>query len=271
MFTLIFEGGIIVETRRVEQGHFPDGTLNLKLLDGNKELCIIEWRYENDAEMFTLMCIRNHFVNSYPDLVMPYCPHARMDRVKNPEDVFTLKYFANFINSLNFKSVQVQDAHSNVALALIDRVINITPKYDVEDALLRIDLDNHGDTNIVMFYPDEGAMKRYSSMFNKPYAFGMKKRNWETGKIEGLDIINADLVKSKDILIVDDICSKGGTFYHAAQALKDAGANRIYLFISHCEHSIFDGELIGSGLIEKVYTTDSIFKKEWTNDWIEIA
>ena len=60
-------------------------------------------------------------------------------------------------------------------------------------------------------------------------------------------------------LIVDDICSKGGTFYHSAKKLKELGAKNIYLYITHCENSILEGELINSDLITKIYTTDSIY------------
>ena len=64
------------------------------------------------------------------------------------------------------------------------------------------------------------------------------------------------------VLIVDDICSKGGTFYYSAKALKELGAEKVYLYISHCEHSIFEGELLKSDLVEKVFTTNSIFTRE---------
>ena len=63
------------------------------------------------------------------------------------------------------------------------------------------------------------------------------------------------------MLIIDDICSKGGTFYHSAKKLKELGAKNIYLYISHCENTILQGDLLTSGLIERVFTTDSIFTK----------
>ena len=120
-----------------------------------------------------------------------------------------------------------------------------------------------------MFYPDEGCMKMRSNLINLPYAFGIKKRNWETGKIEGLDVAGAvDQIAGKDILIVDDICSRGGTFYHSAKKLKELGANYIYLYVSHCENTILEGELLNGDLIKKVYTTDSIFTK--THEKIEV-
>ena len=99
-------------------------------------------------------------------------------------------------------------------------------------------------------------------MINMTYTYGNKNRDWKTGKILGLDITNEYFVKDKDILIVDDICSRGGTFYYSAKALKEAGANKIYLYVTHCENTILEGEVLTSGLIEKVYTTNSIFTKE---------
>ena len=121
----------------------------------------------------------------------------------------------------------------------------------------------------MLFFPDEGAMKRYSAMFDLPYAFGMKKRDWETGEIKGLDVAGqTEYIENSTVLIVDDICSKGGTFYHSAKALKALGAKKVFLYISHCEKSIFDGELLTSDLVEKVFTTNSIFNK--THDRMEV-
>ena len=41
--------------------------------------------------------------------------------------------------------------------------------------------------------------------------------------------------------------------------LKELGANKIFLFVTHCEKTVFEGELFKSGLIDKLFTTDSIF------------
>ena len=71
-----------------------------------------------------------------------------------------------------------------------------------------------------------------------------------------------ELIEGSTVLIVDDICSRGGTFYHSAKALKALGAGEIYLYISHCENSILEGEILTSGLIDRVFTTNSILTKE---------
>ena len=248
----------------VKQDKFPDGTLLMKYGEGyypNDN--IIEWDYENDGELFTLICLVNHIrvgkPRAYINLVLPYIPHARMDRVKGYEDVFTLKYFCEVINSLNFESVTVVDAHSNVSLGLLNRVREIKPWAYIEKAIAEIPVERE----LVAFYPDEGAMKRYSGGICLPFAFGIKRRDWETGKIEGLDLSgNVEAINGADVLIIDDICSRGGTFYHSALRLKEAGAANIYLYVSHCENTVHEGELLkDNGLITKIFTTDSILTK----------
>lgn len=241
----------------IEQGRFPDNTLLMKMpdmatLEQQKQLIV--WNYESDAELFTLICIKKYFMDLPLVLYMPYCPHARQDRVKTPQDVFTLKYFCEVINDLHFQSVVIEDPHSNVCTALLNNVIVIDAKCHIDGVLSVLNNDD-----LVMCYPDEGAMKRYSGMVNKPYAFGVKKRNWENGEILGLDLINANIVKDKDVLIIDDICSRGGTFYHTAKALKEAGAKDIYLYVTHCEQTVFKGDLMENDLIKNIFTTTSIF------------
>ena len=253
----------------IKQGQFPDGTLLMKFDPNGDEFdtrgnILVEWYYENDAELFSLICVKRHLdrVYSYSDVIleMPYIPHARMDRVKSDADVFTLKYFCEVINSLNFKVVHVRDAHSNVSLALLNNVVDEGVRGYVVAAAKESGAE-------ALFFPDEGAMKRYSEHFAVPYAFGMKKRDWETGKILGLDIINAENIKDKNVLIVDDICSRGGTFFYAAKALKAAGAKSVSLYVTHLERTVILGEIASTdGLVDHIYTTKSIFPEELFQD-----
>lgn len=249
--------------RIVKINKFPDGTLLLKenttTKTGLSHIAKIDWFFENNEELITLIFLtkhlRAHGVTNIA-LSMPYIPNSRQDRVKNSEDVFTLKYFADIINYLNFDSVQVLDPHSSVSEALIDRVNVVSPKKYITEALEDCNPD-------MLFFPDEGAMKRYSAMFMKEYAFGVKKRDWATGEILGLDVMGAiDKIKSSKILLIDDICSRGGTFYHSAKKLKELGAKEIYLYATHCENTILEGDLLEGDLINKIFTTNSIFTKE---------
>jgi ribose-phosphate pyrophosphokinase len=253
----------------IEQHHFGAGELNIKLFGCGQETMRILWNYESDEEIFTLACIRCHYANSRCILTMPYLPHARMDRVKNPEDVFTLRTFASFINGLHFDEVRVLDAHSNVGIALIERCINESPKNHIQRA---IDKLGYPKEHLCLFFPDEGAQKRYGEMFpDYPQAFGIKKRNWETRKIEGYMIVGEENVKNKEILIIDDICSYGNTFIHAADALHKAGATDVNLYITHCEESINKGNVFTCGMIDNVFTTDSLIRSDECEDKLRIV
>lgn len=264
---------ITLNGKKIEIGKFPDGTILMKEcvakdFHSNRE-AELTWLYENNEELIGLIYLTRHLQShgiADIHLHMPYIPNARQDRVKNDEDVFTLKYFAEIINSLNFKSVRVLDPHSSVSEALINQIVIDTPKKNIETVIGKIEKDNG---QLIMFYPDEGAMKRYAGMIDRPYTFGMKKRNWENGEIQGLEVLGrSELIQGRDVLIVDDISSRGGTFYFSAKALKEIGANNIYLYVSHCENTILEGNVLTSGLIKRVFTTNSIFTAQ--HDMIEV-
>ena len=203
---------------------YPDGTFLFKDIPPIGGWCRdnIEWFFESMEELTAVEYITRYCWDHrvVPNLYMPYIPDARMDRVKHKNELFTLKYFAQTINSLHFGKVEVLDPHSDVSAALFNKVHVESPNRMIEDAVKKI-----ASNNLMMFYPDAGAMKRYSSAVHLPYAFGIKNRDWETGEIKGLDLSGEiDQLPGKDILIVDDICSRGGTFYYSVKKLKEAGA-----------------------------------------------
>lgn len=258
---------ITVNETKVEVGHFPDGTQSIKfpvdaLWSGLNDMPImISWYYDSDEELFTLACVvywvrRSRGSKRIIKLYMPYVPNARMDRIKNVNENFSLKVFANFINSLGFDAIQVYNAHSNVSEALINNIYNEMPNGDVNYCINSYKPD-------VIFFPDEGACKRYSDLKSVkesglPVIFGIKKRDWKTGKILGLDVVSDIDIKGKKILIVDDICSAGGTFKFSAMKLKELGASDVVLYVSHCEDNIQNGDLLKTDIISKIYTTNSI-------------
>lgn len=258
---------------------FPDGTSALRIPDNliskiESPTCrmpVIEWYYENDAEFLQVAYLtgwlKAHNVFRKVQLFMPYIPNARNDRVQNEGDVFTLRYFCDLINSLNFDMVRVLDPHSFVVCGMIERLYVYTPAIHIACAIDTIE-EKTGE-QVAVFYPDEGSMKRYTNLwkdynpdYNRPYAFGVKKRDWNTGNIQGLQLLQEENIVGKNVLIIDDICSRGGTFYHSAKALKEAGAKGIYLWVTHCENTILDGDLINMPEVLQVFTTDSILTKE---------
>jgi len=210
---------ILVNDDVIIPERFPDGTfrlMNIPMSEYEDDKNIrFRWEFENNEEMILLYMLSKHYREhgrtvQYLDL--PYVPNARMDRVKSQFEAFTLKYFCEFINSLNFTQVIVFDPHSQVTINLLDRCRVFTPERDIMvlmDRLILLEKVSH------ILYPDAGAMKRYSG--GLPYHFlqGEKRRNWETGRIDGItiDIPEGDVVTG--VLIVDDLCSYGGTFVAA--------------------------------------------------------
>lgn len=243
---------------------FPDGTFNVKMPMPEKSNNEIVWLFDNMEEIVLIYYFMSHAREHHRDffyrLIMPYIPEARMDRVKHEEEIFTLKYFCNFINEMRFDDVVVLDPHSTVSTALIDRCHIITSKPYIWEVLAGL------PRNTMLFYPDSGSVKKYSKMFLRPYLFGVKQRNWENQKIEKLQIVgDEENVRDHPILMVDDICCKGTTMYYAAKRLKEMGAGPIYVYVSHCENTVLkpncDGKsLLDYDLINTLYTTNSIWR-----------
>lgn len=261
---------------------FPDNTQKIDL-DGEFLLphnnFLITWKqYESDEELVRLIFITKHLkdrLNAKVLLYMPYIPNARMDRVKSDTEVFTLKYFCEVINSLGFEKVFVLDPHSNVSAALLNHVAVMSPENYINMAI------NDIEEYPTIYFPDEGAYKRYGGMdcfIGMDVLIGHKVRNWETGKIEGLNITDRDGMsygeghfRGESVLMIDDIISYGGTMAYSADELKRLGFDYIYAYATHTEGSVNDPEKgtfrqrLESGVIDKLYTTDSLCPFASTN------
>lgn len=254
---------IYFNNESVEIKKFPNGesliySENLKLRSDNNEIRIY---FESDEDITHLIFLKSHLdeLRIKCNLILPYMPYSRMDRTEGIT-IFTLKYLCKLINSLNFESVTIYEPHSEVSTALLDRVkvVNIS-KILAERLLEKL---NNGKEDLYLVYPDAGAAKRYGKEIKyEKILIGSKERDFKTGFIKKLEI-NGD-IKSKSFkaIIVDDLCSKGGTFMLTASKLKEIGATEIYLVVTHCENTVFQGELLNSDLITGIYTTDSILSK----------
>ena len=254
---------IRVGNQIIEFGKFADGTCHVNIdcskLEPNAP---IVWLYDNDAEWMQLWFLVQHCRDHEGyrrTLLMPYCNSARQDRTVNDDDVFTLKYFSQMVNALHFDRVEVFDAHSDVTAALLNHVHVLSPVPVVQKVLDKL-------PNIVLAFPDEGAMQRYRGQFPIPTIYGIKSRNWQTQKVEKLILCGAtNEITGKDILIIDDIIGKGSTIYYMAKQLKELGANNIYVYASHCENTVLQPHINGKSLLDydiitKIYTTNSIFR-----------
>lgn len=255
---------IKIGNKIIEFGKFPDGSchvnIDCSLLEPNAPII---WLYDNDEELMHLWFLVQHCRDHERyrrSLLIPFLVNGRMDRVVNEDDVFTLKYFAQMLNALHFDSIETFDAHSDVSAALINHIHILSPAPLVKNLL-------NQNKNLILAFPDEGSMARYRGQFSVPTICGIKERDWSTQKVRKLVLCGAKhMIAGRDILIVDDICGKGSTIYYMSKQLKDLGANNIYVYVSHCEKTVLQPNLNGQSLldipnlIEKMYTTNSIFR-----------
>ncbi|RXE86279.1 ribose-phosphate diphosphokinase [Pseudoalteromonas sp. A757] len=190
------------------------------------------------------------------ELVLPYFPYARQDRVCVTGEALGAKVMASLINQLALDKVTVWDAHSDVVPALLERVENVEQTTLISQCPALQRQLQCGALSLVS--PDAGASKKTLKIAQH---FGgeveviqaQKVRNLKTGEIVQTQVLGE--VKGKDLLIVDDICDGGRTFTELAKVLKAQGANSIALYVTH---GIFSQGLgVFSGLIDTVYTTNS--------------
>lgn len=280
--------------------NFNDGTKHIRFTQAfnrhnlGKDL-VFTWLYDSDEEMMTLYYLVKYFRstdymfdNSTYTLKVPYLPNARMDRVQeyfsnieksNPREVFTLKFFCELINSLNFDKVITFDVHSNIALGLLDNCEDWSPDPNVRSAIANVKALT--EKEIVIAVPDTGAYKRYSglsSLKGLEAISGIKIRDWHTREIKSLDLmaitpgikLEKNALRGKAVLMIDDIIGTGGTMSRMIDKLKsELGAEDIFIYCSHLENSALKyGESkildkIQDGTVKKIFTTDSIFRKSY--------
>lgn len=251
---------ILYNNRPVVFGQFPNGEVNLHKFQIDPEIIrhVVTLKYESDADLFHLLLVRKA-LDVPATLRITYVPYSRMDRDSDTY-TFSLKVFTEFINAMNWERVVIYEPHSDVVTALLDRVqvVNVTSSPLMQS---KINVAFGTTTDYQVFYPDAGAQKRYAADFkDHEHLVGFKTRDFETGRI--LDSFVVGERKSDNVVIVDDLCSKGGTFVRAAAILRELGFKRIILVVTHCENTSLQGDIFVSGLIEKVITTDSIINRE---------
>lgn len=185
------------------------------------------------------------------NLIIPYFPAARQDRVMIQGEPLSVKVYADIINRFNFKKVIVFDAHSEVTSAVLNNCKAVPNHIFIQKVIKEI------GTDVVLISPDGGALKKIYKV--SEFLGGVeviecsKSRNVKTGKLTGFKVYTDDL-QAKNCLIVDDICDGGGTFIGLAEELKNKNAGKLYLAVSH---GIFSKGFDNLQCFEKIFTTDS--------------
>ena len=164
------------------------------------------------------------------NLIIPYFPAARQDRVMIKGEPLSVKVYADIINSFQFKKVIVFDAHSEVTPAVLNNCEVVTNHKFIQKVIQEI---NNG---VILISPDGGALKKIYKLAEFLGGIDVvecsKSRDVKTGKLTGFKVYDDDL-QGIDCLIVDDICDGGGTFIGLAQELKNKNAGKLYLAVSH--------------------------------------
>lgn len=217
-------------------------------------------------------------INSYEDLialkslsqvvnlsnkrvVIPYLFGSRSDRKFEQNQNIGLKVITDIINSCNIGEVIIFDPHSDVAPALLNNCKVNDEELDrcVSRAVNRFSAD-------CLISPDAGAYKKnlkYSYMFNLPLFPANKARDGG-----GFNLQFEGDVKGKRCLILDDLCSRGGTFSILADKLYERGAEKVSLYVSHFEGGVKEYKKTIERLTEKIdiLTTDSFRERESYGD-----
>lgn len=253
--------------KEVQITRFPDNTIKFDLSDDSiQQENLITWNFESMEELFTLIGLVSKIKPNKVSLDLPYLPNARMDKTYNENEGLMLQYFVETLDNLGFEQIKLLDPHSDVYKKWAKKTEWIqdekTLKNLIECATSIIkNLENSNE--VTMIYPDAGARNRYTSLLgNNDNMYGVKERNQATGEILKFDLVGD--VPDTPVIIVDDICSKGGTFFFTALKLREKGyIGNIYLYITHAENTIEEGKLLNQySEIKRVFTTDSILNKD---------
>lgn len=253
---------IVLNKQEVMTEKFPNNETKVKDFDTViKKDNLLEFTYREDGDLIRLMFIKRRIEENGASckLIIHYMPYSRMDR-KIEGDLFTLQYVCQFINSLNFSKVYVVEPHSSKTIELLDHSIAI---YPAQDWLPQIMKDLKFTDNDRIVFPDKGAAARYQDCNYKNICVFEKTRNPATGKIENMILKEGSVSKGVKCIIVDDLCSAGGTFAWAGSILKDMGASDVTLVVTHCEPAIFSRKLLDEDSpIDRIYASRSMMENE---------
>jgi ribose-phosphate pyrophosphokinase len=241
--------------------NFPGGEMHIKVdISSVKAPAVsLTWNFERNDELVELLLLVDALWRlNLPvlNLVIPYVPFGRQDRVAVLGECFSLKVFADVINSLNIPNVIITDPHSDVTTALLRNVRVITQAEVFAPMLQQKMLPSDGVPTYWLISPDAGAQKKIYSLAAQTHPFGVvectKKRDVATGSISGV-IAHVDDLLGKDCYIVDDICDGGKTFTEIAKVLKTRNPGKIILCVTH---GLFTKGLgVFDGLIDEIYTS----------------
>jgi len=234
---------------------FPDGELYVRILDGisNKDVVIVQTTYP-DPNIIELFLLQNAAIEAGAKtitVVIPYYGYARQDTKFQDGEAISAKALAGLI-SLNADKVITVDPHKEHILNFFS-----TPAYscsavsEIAKYLIEKEID-------MILAPDKGAVeraKKASEIINCEVDY-MEKTRIDGTTVE-IKPKNLD-AKNKNVAIIDDIISTGGTMSLSIKELKKQGAKKIFVA---CTHGLFAGDAIkklSTAGCEEIISTDTI-------------
>ncbi|MBM4048326.1 MAG: ribose-phosphate pyrophosphokinase [Planctomycetes bacterium] len=241
-------------------GRFPDGEIDLKVDEDVRgaDAFIVQPTCppvnENMMELLIAIDCLKRASAQRVTAVIPYYGYARKDRKDEGRVPITAKLVANLVTKAGADRVLALDLHATQIQGFFD----IPTDHLFASPVL---IDYYRKLNIpdvVVASPDVGGVKlarAYSKALNTDLVIVDKRRINPQEAAVGFVI---GQVEGKNVLMVDDLISTGGTLAQSARALKDKGAKDIYVCATH---PVFCGPVIERLVpspIKEIAVTDSI-------------
>lgn len=188
--------------------------------------------------------------------VIPYMGYARQDREFLPGEVVTMSVVAKMFKAAGASRVIVVDIHSMMAL----KHFQIPAKNATAIGELARHFKKMPLRNPLVVSPDMGGLERARSFANLMGldCIALKKhRDRRTGEVSIKSPDHGE-VRGRDLILVDDMISTGGSIVKAAEHLKRQKCGRIY---ASCTHAILIGDAekrIRRAGVTKIVSTNTI-------------
>ncbi len=226
------------ELIKVEHKVFPDGESYIRIpqpqrLQGEEVVVVQSTYYPQDKNLMELLFMIEavkDFGASKVIAVIPYLAYARQDKRFREGEALSIKTVLRSIKNVGADVLITVEPHKAEELNHFSGETRIV----YPEPLFAEELAKIVDKPFVLS-PDVGALfraKMVAEKLNCDYAYIEKERDRITGEITAKNIPRENL-KDKDVIIVDDIISTGGTTAQAAKIAYSLGARRVIAAAAH--------------------------------------
>jgi ribose-phosphate pyrophosphokinase len=193
---------------------------------------------------------------SHLTAVIPYFGYARQDRRSRGREPLSVRLIADLTSASGFQRVVAVDLHSHA----VESAFAIPVEHISAVSLLAEAARSSIRGNAVIVSPDLGAVKmaeRYARLLDLPVAIIHKSRI--SGEEVSVQRIVGD-VGNKEVLVIDDMISTGGTIEKAIKALLEAGCSPsgVKVLATHGLLVGLAGQRLGPLPIERIFVSDSV-------------